>query len=178
MTRAPGPGHDPRRRRWMARPACLVAVLLAGAPPARAAPDPLIAGVVLPDAAGLPRPLHDGRAAATLVDFWASWCTPCRQSFPWMNGLHDALAPRGLRIVAVNLDTRRDDADRFLARHPARFEVLYDPAGDSARRLALRAMPSSLLLDAGGRILGRHAGFRPSEADALAARVRAALPPA
>jgi cytochrome c biogenesis protein CcmG, thiol:disulfide interchange protein DsbE len=140
--------------------------------------DPRLASVQLPDAAGRLRPVFDGQAAATLVDFWASWCTPCRQSFPWMNSLVDRLAGRGLRIVAVNLDVQRADADRFLQRHPARFEVVYDPAGDLARRVAVRGMPSSLLLDASGRVRWSHTGFRPSEAPSLEARITQALPPA
>ncbi len=139
--------------------------------------DPRIDGTQLPDAQGRARAVFDGRAAATLVDFWASWCTPCRLSFPWMNDLHDRLVPRGLRIVAVNVDTQRADAERFLARYPARFEVLYDPAGHLPARLALRGMPSSFLLDAAGRVRWTHAGFRTSEAPALEARIVQALPP-
>jgi cytochrome c biogenesis protein CcmG, thiol:disulfide interchange protein DsbE len=141
-----------------------------------AAADARIAGALLPDAAGQPRALFDGRAAATLLDFWASWCAPCRQSFPWMNDLHDRHSTRGLRIVAVNVDAQRADAERFLARYPARFDVLYDPAAELPKRLAIKGMPSSLLLDAAGRVRWTHTGFRPSEAPALESRILQALP--
>jgi cytochrome c biogenesis protein CcmG, thiol:disulfide interchange protein DsbE len=137
----------------------------------------VLTGEQLPDLAGQLRSLHDPRSAATWVDFWASWCTPCRLSFPWMNQLHERLGPRGLRIVAVNLDARRADAERFLAQHPAQFEVLFDAEGRLAARLQLKAMPSSLLLDGSGRESWRHAGFRAGEAAALETRLAAALPP-
>lgn len=75
----------------------------------------------LPDAAGRLRPVHDGVGVLTLVDFWASWCAPCRLSFPWMDRLHATQAGAGLRIVAVNLDARRAEADVFLVRHAPRF---------------------------------------------------------
>jgi cytochrome c biogenesis protein CcmG, thiol:disulfide interchange protein DsbE len=142
-----------------------------------ASPDARIVGTRLPNADGQLQDVVDGRATATLVDFWASWCTPCRLSFPWMNDLHARLSSRGLRIVAVNLDANREDADRFLARYPARFEVLYDAKGELAKRLALRGMPSSLLLSATGRLRWTHTGFRSSEAAALEARIVEALAP-
>ncbi len=161
----------------------LVALLFGGALPAWQAhaaiapADTRFGGLALPDGEGrLQTVLHDA-ARATWVDFWASWCTPCRQSFPWMNTLHDTLGPQGLRIVGINLDHRRADADRFLAAHPARFLNLFDPAADSARRFAIRGMPSSLLVSARGEVLLQHTGFRPSEAPALEARIRSALAP-
>jgi cytochrome c biogenesis protein CcmG, thiol:disulfide interchange protein DsbE len=173
------PSAGPRRR-------ALLATALAGlAADAQAQPDggptderpadKRLAALELPDAAGRPHPVFLPAAAATWVDFWASWCTPCRLSFPWMNGLHDTLAPRGLRIVAINLDARRADAERFLAAHPARFLCLFDTAAESARRFAVRGMPSSLLFGRRGELIASHIGFRLSEAAGLEARIRAAL---
>ncbi len=173
MKRLPPPAL-PRRR------ALLAAALGCLAADARAQPDAVpanarLAALELPDAAGRAQPVFLPTAAATWVDFWASWCTPCRLSFPWMNGLHDTLAPRGLRIVAINLDARRADAERFLAAHPARFLCLFDTAADSARRFAVRGMPSSYLFGRRGELIASHVGFRASEAAGLEARIRAAL---
>ena len=69
------------------------------------------------------------RGRVVYVDFWASWCTPCRRSFPWMNALHARYGSEGLAIVGINVDKRRADADRFLADVPAAFAIVFDPAG-------------------------------------------------
>ena len=109
------------------------------------------------------------------LDFWASWCGPCRQSFPWMNALQARHAAEGLQVLAINLDRDRADADRFLAMQPARFVVAFDPVGSVARRYALRGMPSSLLIGPDGRVRWIHQGFRQSDQTALDTRIADAL---
>ncbi|HJR69377.1 MAG TPA: TlpA disulfide reductase family protein [Gammaproteobacteria bacterium] len=111
------------------------------------------------------------------VDFWASWCVPCRRSFPWLNAMHRQYGPEGLQIIAVNLDKERALADGFLAEIPADFSVLFDPAGKLAKAFVVQAMPSSYLLAADGTVLASHFGFKTADApeyeraieDALAA---------
>jgi len=98
------------------------------------------------------------------LDFWASWCGPCRQSFPWMNDLHDQLRDRGLHVLAINIDAKRSDAMRFLANTPASFQVAFDPAGDTPRAFGIRAMPTSVVIDRSGVIVASHAGFTLSNA--------------
>ncbi len=95
-----------------------------------------------------------------LVDFWASWCGPCLQSFPWMNELQQKHADEGLVVVAVNVDQERALAEAFLKKVPAKFQVEYDQAGDLARQFRVQAMPTSFLIDRQGNIRVRHAGFR------------------
>lgn len=109
------------------------------------------------------------------LDFWASWCGPCKLSFPWMNGLHDRHQAAGLRIVAVNLDVRLMDAQDFLARTPARFELAFDPAGDSAKAFGIKAMPSSFLISPDRRVLLAHRGFRNEDTAGLERRITASL---
>lgn len=116
---------------------------------------------------------HKGKAI--YVDFWASWCGPCKQSFPWMNAMHDKYAAKGLQIIAVNVDAKRADAERFLAKTPATFLVAYDPTGDSAKRYAVKAMPTSLLIDRSGRVTYVHAGFRDEDRAELEAKINDAL---
>ena len=123
------------------------------------------------------RPLVDSATGvrATYVDFWASWCAPCRLSFPWMNEMHEKLGPAGLRIVAVNVDRKEADARRFLEQWPARFEIAFDATAESARRLDIQAMPTSVLVDAERRILHTHRGFRQEDQALLEVRLRSAL---
>ena len=110
-----------------------------------------------------------------LVDFWASWCTPCRHSLPAYDSLYAALGPRGFEVVAINLDESADDATGFLAENPLTYVVVRDAAGDSARAYGVRGMPSSYLVACDGTIRSRAAGFRTQELAALRARIESLL---
>ncbi len=119
-------------------------------------------GATVPPLEAAPRwPLLQSlEGKVVLVDFWASWCGPCLQSFPWMNGLHAKHADEGLVIVAVNLDQDPSLADAFLKKVPAQFRVEYDREGALARQFGVEAMPTSFLIGRDGRVRARHAGFR------------------
>ena len=119
--------------------------------------------------------LVDGKARATYIDFWASWCGPCRQSFPWMNRMQDKFGAKGLRIVAVNLDSKRTDAQAFLAQLPARFDLGFDNGGAVARQFGIKTMPSSVLVGADGKVIAVHHGFREEDEAELEQRIAAAL---
>ena len=95
-----------------------------------------------------------------LVDFWASWCEPCRQSFPWLNAMQARYADRGLVVIGVNVDRDRADADRFLHDLPAKFLIVYDPAGTIAAHYDLPGMPVSYVIGPRGDVVARHIGFR------------------
>jgi len=127
------------------------------------------------DSAEGPQPLVAGRARLTYVDFWASWCGPCKQSFPWMNEMHGRFAGSGLRILAVNVDARRADAERFLAGNPAQFAVVFDRDGAFAKSVDVSTMPTSMLLDAQGKVLYVHRGFTAKDREPLEAAIAKAL---
>ncbi|MFZ2990329.1 TlpA family protein disulfide reductase [Ideonella sp.] len=129
----------------------------------------------LPGSGTAAMPLHDGKAKLTYIDFWASWCGPCRKSMPWMNQMQQKFGPQGLRIVAINLDAQRADAERFLKQVPATVPLAFDPSGDSARRFAVKAMPTSLLVGADGKVIEVHQGFREEDPARLEARFAALL---
>ncbi|WP_234413586.1 TlpA disulfide reductase family protein [Ideonella sp. A 288] len=155
---------------WTALPA----LLAAGAARAQAVGSP-VPDIDLPDSTLPARKLSDLKGKVVYLDFWASWCGPCRQSFPWMAEMQKKYGARGLQVLAVNLDAKRADADEFLKQHPAGFALAFDAKGDSARRLAVKAMPTSLLIGTDGQVLMLHRGFRLDEREALEARLAAAL---
>lgn len=93
------------------------------------------------------------------LDFWASWCTPCRKSFPWMNDMQQKYGDKNFRVVSVNVDKNPKLAEEFLNKIPANFSVLYDPKGDLASEMQLRGMPSSFLISATGIVVSAHVGF-------------------
>jgi len=100
------------------------------------------------------------RGKVVLVDFWASWCEPCRHSFPWLNAMQAKYGDRGLVVIGVNVDRDRADADRFLHEVPATFQVVYDPAGALATRFDLPGMPASYIIGRTGDVVAHHIGFR------------------
>jgi thiol-disulfide isomerase/thioredoxin len=98
-----------------------------------------------------------------LIDFWASWCAPCKASFPVLEQLHRTYGPRGLVIIAVNEDTQASSMDKFLRQHPASFAVVRDAAQKLVAAANVSSMPSSLLVAPDGTIHYIHAGFRGDE---------------
>ncbi len=115
--------------------------------------------------------LQDYRGKVVYVDFWASWCAPCRQAMPQYDRLYKQWASRGLVVLGVNLDSDRDDADRALKRRPVSFPVVYDPAGTWAERFELPSMPSGYLIGRDGIVRHVHEGFRTSDVPALEALI-------
>lgn len=116
--------------------------------------------------------LEHHRGKVVVVDFWASWCKPCRQSIPWLNEMHSRYGEKGLVIVGVNVDASRADAERFLESTPIEFEIVFDPDGALARRYALKGMPSTLVFDRDGKLVATHLGFRQSARDAREADLK------
>jgi thiol-disulfide isomerase/thioredoxin len=104
--------------------------------------------------------LAEYRGQVVYLDFWASWCAPCRESFPFMNELQRELAGKGLQILAVSVDKTPEDARRFLARYPAQFTVALDAAAACPAAFKLQGMPSSYIIDKGGAVRAIHVGFR------------------
>lgn len=109
------------------------------------------------------------------VDFWASWCGPCRNSFPWMNEIQEKYASHGLVIIGVNLDAKQEDAKRFLDKTPARFAIAFDDKGTTPRTYGVKGMPTSVLIDRHGKIISTHLGFNNSHRDDLEKQIRVAL---
>lgn len=94
------------------------------------------------------------------VDFWASWCEPCKRSLPWMNALQIKHKDLGLAVIAINLDEKREDADKLLAAlGPVAFTVLFDSSGNSADAFQVNAMPSSYLINRQGNVVMVESGF-------------------
>jgi cytochrome c biogenesis protein CcmG/thiol:disulfide interchange protein DsbE len=125
--------------------------------------------------ADAPLDLNAFQGRVIYLDFWASWCAPCRQSFPWMEVLKDTYGPQGLEIVAVNLDRDRADADKFLRQFHPTFDLRFDPKAELAELYKVQGMPSSVLIDRHGVTRFTHVGFRPVDVRLYEAQVRELL---
>lgn len=110
-----------------------------------------------------------------VLDFWASWCVPCRRSFPWLNAMHDKYAAEGLVIIGVNLDNEPADAATFLDEFPPRFGIHFDSGKELAKQFDVIAMPSSYVIGRDGNLLRRHLGFKVKDQDDYEAAIAAAL---
>ena len=133
-----------------------------------------LAGVALDGRDG-PVAFDDYRGRVVYVDFFASWCAPCRDSFPFMDALLERHGDAGLEVVAIGLDEDPADALAFARRLDPGFDVAVDPAAGTARTLDVRGMPSSYLLGPDGEVLWSHVGFRRADAGAIEAAVVSAL---
>ena len=119
--------------------------------------------------------LADMRGKVVFVDFWASWCSPCRQSLPLYDKLREHYAPADFTIVAIGLDEDVADAKAFLAEHPVKYTTLQNPQGDVAKAFDLKGMPSSYLIDRDGIVRARHVGFEAKDIDALRKEIEGLL---
>ena len=116
--------------------------------------------------------LSDYRGKVVYLDFWASWCEPCKRSFPWMNQLQAQYGRDGFAVVAINIDESADEAARFLQQIPASFDIAYDPSGKTAEAYGLRAMPTSFLIGPDGKLLHSSLGYRAAEKRILENKIR------
>jgi len=107
--------------------------------------------------------LESLKGKVVYLDFWASWCEPCKKSFPWMQEIKQSYADQGFEILAVNLDKDRKLADQFLKEMEVNFIVAFDETGKCASDYKLRGMPSSYLIDRDGKVHASHIGFREND---------------
>ena len=136
-----------------------VATLLAGT--FFTASAALKVGDTLPDLAGfkLEGKLPDAlKGKIIVVDFWASWCTPCAKSFPVLDELQKKYADRVV-VLAVNVDDKKSKMDAFMAKHPVSFTVVRDADQKLVAAVEPATMPTSFILDATGKVRFLHNGF-------------------
>lgn len=119
--------------------------------------------------------LNQYKGSVVYLDIWASWCTPCRKAFPWMNDMQKRYQKLGFKVIAVNVDQETDKAKAFLEKYPAFFTVAYDPKGNIPKNFGLKVMPSSYIIDRNGKIVEEHKGFMPSAAKKREQAIRKVL---
>jgi cytochrome c biogenesis protein CcmG, thiol:disulfide interchange protein DsbE len=147
------------RRGWLCASFAATCLLLAGT-----------ARPAAPESGAFDIARYHGRVV--VVDFWASWCKPCRQSIPWLNEMRSRYGQKGLVIVGINVDAKRADAQRFLETTPIDFDIFFDTQGELAQRYSLKGMPSSLVFDRDGKLVATHIGFQEKNKDSREASLR------
>jgi len=120
--------------------------------------------------------LEDYRGKVVLVDFWASWCTPCIRSFPWMDEMVEKYGEKGFVVIAINMDQESILATKFLQRYPNKLTIAFDPQGVIAEQYEIMGLPNSFILNKKGEIVYKHIGFRLAELDKYEAEILSLLP--
>jgi thiol-disulfide isomerase/thioredoxin len=115
--------------------------------------------------------LSDYKGKVVYVDFWASWCGPCKRSFPVLNSLRSKYQSQGFEVIGVNLDDDVADAKAFLAKLPVSFPIALDNKGATAEQYAVKGMPSAYLIDKQGKVQYVIEGFSDNEAAQLDAHI-------
>jgi len=131
--------------------------------------------ISLPDQTGKTVDLGKLEGKVVLIDFWASWCGPCKQEMRVLETLHKKYASEGLVIVGVNIDSSDKKMNNFLKATPVTFRQVRDKKLQIASRYEPSTMPSSYFIGRDGKIRHVHEGFRKNDAGKLEARVKALL---
>ena len=122
---------------------------------------------------GEPLSLVALRGKVVYVDFWGSWCLPCRESLPFLNRIRNSLLRDDFEVLAINLDELSEDATRFLGNYPVDYPVLADPNHTTLPTYGVDVLPSSFLIDRQGHICTSHVGFKLAYKDTIEEEIRA-----
>ncbi len=122
-----------------------------------------------------PISLQDFRGKVVYLDFWASWCSPCRTSFPLLNKLHQKLKSQGFEVVAVNVDDNKADGEKFLKEFGVDFTVLRENKVELSDKLGVESMPTSFIINKQGVIQHVHKGFTSDDVGELEQKITALL---
>lgn len=115
--------------------------------------------------------IADYKGKVVYLDFWASWCGPCKQSFPYMAGLKQQYGAKGLAVVTVNMDKSPAQAAAFMKKVGVTLPVTYDTSGKVAKQYGVKDMPTSIIIDRSGKIRFTHKGFYPAKTSDYTAHV-------
>ena len=162
-------------RRLLALLLLLTALPLAAAPfaPYKGAPLPPF---TLPDLDGTPWALEKARGRVVVVNFWATWCPPCVAEMPALDRLQKAFTGQPLDVIAVNVGDEPFDVALFLRRTPLDLNILLDENGTTQKPWQVRGLPTTVIIDADGKVLHHVAGQREWDDPAIVSALRKLLP--
>ena len=115
------------------------------------------------------------RGKVVMINFWASWCGPCRQEFPALDEMYRKYKPMGFAMVGINVESEKADAERFLGMRPVSFPILFDPDNRVSGSYGVSAMPTTVLVDRKGHIRWQHRAYKPGDEAEYIAQIRAML---
>jgi thiol-disulfide isomerase/thioredoxin len=117
--------------------------------------------------------LSELRGEVVMINFWASWCGPCRQEMPLLNEIHQRYKPLGFTVLGVNVEEDSNQAKALLKQVPVSFPILFDNDSTVSKLYDVSAMPSTVLIDRDGNMRYLHRGYKPGYEQEYAQQVRA-----
>jgi peroxiredoxin len=155
--------------------ATLVALLACASTAAGVDGSPPAPPFTLTSRAGPEISLASLNGQVVMINFWASWCGPCRQEFPALDEIYRKYRPMGFEMIGINVESERSDAERFLGATNVSFPILFDPDNKVSGSYGVSAMPTTFLVDRQGRLRWQHRAYKPGDEAAYIEQVRALL---
>lgn len=115
------------------------------------------------------------KGKVVMLNFWASWCGPCRQEMPLLDQMHRKYSALGFSMVGVNVDADSKDAEAWLAKTPVSFPILFDTKSAVSKMYEVNAMPTTVFIDRKGNIRGMHRGYKAGDEGEYLNQIRALL---
>jgi peroxiredoxin len=114
----------------------------------------------LPSRAGETVTLDKLKGQVVMINFWASWCGPCRTEMPLLEQMYKRYSPLGFTLLGVNVEADTKDAEKWLAATPVSFPVLFDKESKVSKMYDVNAMPSTVFIDRKGNVRYLHRGYK------------------
>ncbi len=129
----------------------------------------------LPSRSGDMVSLDKLKGQVVMLNFWASWCGPCRQEMPLLDQMHKRYSSLGFTMLGVNVEANTADAEKWLAQTPVTFPVLFDKENKVSKLYDVNAMPSTVFIDRKGNVRYLHRGYKPGDESEYLNQIRALL---
>lgn len=129
----------------------------------------------LPTKAGTTIDLAKLKGQVVMLNFWASWCGPCRTEMPLMDQIYKKYGPMGFTLLGVNVDTDSTDAQKFLSQVPVSFPIAFDRDNKVSQLYEVSAMPSTVFIDRKGNVRSLHRGYKPGDEAEYLSQIRALI---
>ncbi len=129
----------------------------------------------LPDSQGNPVNLEDFRGEVVMINFWASWCIPCRQEMPFLEKLYQRYKDLGFTIIGINVEEDTQMAHAMLKKIPVSFPILFDQTNAVSKLYQVSGMPTTILIDKSGNQRFEHKGYLPGIEEKYKTQVKALI---
>jgi Thiol-disulfide isomerase and thioredoxins len=159
-------------RQWMRAAALGSALAVSSLVGASASVAP---GFALPSRSGDTVSLDKYKGQVVMLNFWASWCGPCRQEMPLLDQMHKRYSALGFTLIGVNVEANTKDAERWLSETPVSFPVVFDKESKVSKLYDVSAMPSTVFIDRKGNVRYLHRGYKAGDESEYLNQIRALL---